>query len=113
MHERADLMDGADGRPSLDRSVGAHHGRVAAPDVEDLFSRLDQSRFDDAREGDARLASPRRRSRDRLFGEWRDRLDALLRGSRVSRIALDANEGATEASRDRVKRPSRRTSAAS
>ena len=94
LDERADLVDRADRGSRGERPVGPNNRAMAAPGVGELFARARQPCFDDAEEGDARLAAPGRRGRDGLVGKRLDGIDSLARSLRVGRIALDADEGA-------------------
>ena len=75
---------------------------MPAADVDHQLPGLDEARFDDAREGDPRLAAAGRGGHDRLFGERFDRIDALARLGSIARIAFDADEGAAKSARDRA-----------
>ena len=75
LHQRADLVDRADRRPCGERAIGSHESAVAPSDVDQRLARAREPRFDHAREGDARLAPPRRRDRNRLFRQRLDRVD--------------------------------------
>ena len=77
MHQRADLVDRADGGAGGERAVGPHQRAMAAARVDQPFARARQPRFDHAREGHARLAAARRRDRERRFGQRLDRVDPL------------------------------------
>ena len=86
LRQRADLVDRADRWPGGERAVGAHQRAMAARARRRSRSPgRDQSGFDDAGEGDARLAAARRRQRERLGGQRLDRGDARARRVGVSR----------------------------